>query len=334
MFTEYVIDQNAPRTPITTGHDLQNAQLRVGNYFISGEHYELAALLSETEPHEILSAKPCEHTDAAFWEVYFKGNLILRACTLPKDTISNGSVTLPTSSEEILLKFLRRTSPEEYNIIKNNNSIIFSVETREPIELDSIFTLLSRANSNCHIGSNVSEIYLEDNFFEFGFSNTVKILSYAHLCRPIKYAFIEHYRCLEHRFLYEILNKFNSSFINAPHTTLSELTKDLASEMAQFGALQNIDTPLIEAFYDQVTLSKTTNSFASAIFRKINQNAQQLNSKKLKGFAAIYYIRCAVVHAGEKDIIFESYQDAEDLLADLLPELSKIALSMSGLRTL
>ncbi len=71
---------------------------------------------------------------------------------------------------------------------------------------------------------------------------------------------------------------------------------------------------------------------AAALCRKLDGQAGDMKSPKHKaGAAFVYYIRCAIVHAGGKDMIFESYPDSDALLGLLKEHMEEAAFALAGL---
>lgn len=62
------------------------------------------------------------------------------------------------------------------------------------------------------------------------------------------------------------------------------------------------------------------------------EGPRDMKSPKHKaGAAFVYYIRCAIVHAGGKDMIFESYSDSDALLDLLKEHMEEAAFALAGL---
>ena len=76
---------------------------------------------------------------------------------------------------------------------------------------------------------------------------------------------------------------------------------------------------------------KNTNRFATALFRKIARKGEASGSKWQTGAALVYQVRCAIVHAGQKDIIFENFPDGDEVISALLPEVERAALLLVGI---
>jgi hypothetical protein len=72
-----------------------------------------------------------------------------------------------------------------------------------------------------------------------------------------------------------------------------------------------------------------SNRFLHAIKRALKDSG--LSASK-KGVAYAYKIRCAIVHAGQHDVVFDRFQDAEDGVRLLLPDLESAVLDLLGFK--
>ena len=149
---------------------------------------------------------------------------------------------------------------------------------------------------------------------------------------PMKFEFVELYRLMEARYLAHIRNEFNSNFMKEPKAAIGAAAKSLESEILQLGLLSERAKPSFELIYDVVSSQRNSNRFAAALCRKLDGQAGEMKSPKHKaGAAFVYYIRCAIVHAGGKDMIFESYSDSDALLYLLKEHMEEAAFALAGL---
>jgi hypothetical protein len=65
------------------------------------------------------------------------------------------------------------------------------------------------------------------------------------------------------------------------------------------------------------------------VLEKRNQNRG--TSKSEKGAALIYAIRCAIAHAGDRNIFYEQYDDADLLVLGILPILEAVIFQFTGI---
>jgi len=154
---------------------------------------------------------------------------------------------------------------------------------------------------------------------------------------PLKFRFLELYRIMEARFLADIKTKLLSRFDKEPKDSLDEAIEKLRSEINQLISLAEDHKEQFELIFDDLREIKNTNQFAAALFRKLNKKKPEGsggNAKWQSGAALIYMIRCAIVHAGEKDIIFESFPDGEILIEKIIQPTEIAALSLIGIKLL
>ena len=78
-------------------------------------------------------------------------------------------------------------------------------------------------------------------------------------------------------------------------------------------------------------LIRNSNRFVAALFRRLEKRKEQSGPRWKTGAALIYQIRCAVVHAGEKELIFETFADGDAALHDLIPHVERAALLLIGI---
>lgn len=152
---------------------------------------------------------------------------------------------------------------------------------------------------------------------------------------PLKFRFLELYRIVEARFLSEIKSNLDNRFKLEPKLALEDALKALKSELNQIILLAKNNQNLFELFYDKLHSIKNINKFCASLFKKLeNSETKVSNPKWTAGAALFYYIRCAVVHAGEKDIIYENFDDSEDVIVEVIKDIEIISLKICGMEIL
>lgn len=150
---------------------------------------------------------------------------------------------------------------------------------------------------------------------------------------PVKYKFLELYRLMEARYLLNVQSEFNATFRTRPKEAIASAQKNLDSEAAQLALLSTNAKEHFEVIWEFVNSQKSINQFAAAILRKLDTKGGDMKSPKHRsGAALIYYVRCAIVHSGGKDMIFESYRDGSNLLEQLLEHMEEAAFALAGVR--
>lgn len=148
---------------------------------------------------------------------------------------------------------------------------------------------------------------------------------------PLKFRFLELYRVMEALFLADVKNKLLAAFDAEPAASLTEATEALKSELRQITALAEPHHDLFEECWNKLDALKNTNQFAAALFRRVTEKKIAGQGKWKVGAALVYQTRCAVVHAGEKDMIFENFTDGETAIKAIIPSIERAALRMLGI---
>lgn len=148
---------------------------------------------------------------------------------------------------------------------------------------------------------------------------------------PLKFRFLELYRVMEALFLADVKKKLLDSFDAEPSLALSVASTALQSELNQIIALAEPHKELFEECWTELNAIKNNNRFVAALFRRLESKKVNDQGKWQSGAALIYQFRCAVVHAGEKDMIFENFSDGDAAILAILPTVETAALRMLGI---
>ena len=150
------------------------------------------------------------------------------------------------------------------------------------------------------------------------------------IASPLKFRFLELYRIIEARFMADVKENLIKKFDEEPSVALATATDALKSEMAQISGLASNFPEAFEACLTRLDSLKDNNRFVSALFRRVEQKKHHKGGRSKFGAALIYQMRCAIVHAGEKDMIFENYPDGEEAILEVLADVEKISLLLVG----
>lgn len=148
---------------------------------------------------------------------------------------------------------------------------------------------------------------------------------------PLKFRFLELYRVMEALFLADVKSRLIADFDMEPAVALSDALDALQSELKQITALAEPHQDLFEECWTVLNSLKNTNRFVAALFKRLEKKKANGKGKWQTGAALIYQIRCAVVHAGEKDMIFENFADGDAAIKAILPTVERAALQMLGI---
>lgn len=288
---------------------------------------EAARILAGGEFPQDVAIDPRDAKKPFYWAVTHKTDGEAEIFGFPPDT-DHG---LPTAVEIALIRALAAATPEQHAALLAGGAAIcigppaawhhFGELIRfveQPMAGDSL--LFNEEIKGAVIGDNVSELL-----------NRVALNCLANSFRtsPLKFRFLELYRVMEARFLAEIKKKLLSNFDAEPGAALSDAVEALKSEMSQIIGLAETQKDAFEACWAALDQLKNVNQFSTALFRRVAKKGTG-GGKWKTGAALIYQIRCAIVHAGEKDMIFERFPDGEAAVVAILPHVERAALLLVG----
>jgi t-SNARE complex subunit (syntaxin) len=128
------------------------------------------------------------------------------------------------------------------------------------------------------------------------------------------------------------LSEINKSFNAEPLNSLEAAKDALSNELEQLRHL--VHKEALEAIFEQIhdkiaEQIENRNRFAVAIEKKSKKNPGK--GKAEKAAAEVYAIRCAIAHAGTKDIFYEQFTDAVTSVSGVLPLLEEAVLTYLGI---
>lgn len=148
--------------------------------------------------------------------------------------------------------------------------------------------------------------------------------------RRVRWRYIALYRIFEAAYLVGLKKSLDANFIENPKQALALAQTALESELSTFKALveeQKLETKFNE--FREVVDSDDANRFFHAIKRSL-RNSKSSNHQK--GAEYCYKIRCAIVHAGQGDVVFDRFADAESGVSMLLKNMETAVIELLGLR--
>lgn len=149
----------------------------------------------------------------------------------------------------------------------------------------------------------------------------------------VRWRFISLYRVFEAAYLLKLKEKLAAEFLQQPKRALTDAQAALESELSTFQDLVNENAGLVARFeeIDRFVDANNTNRFLQAIKRTVK--AAQKFSGFRKGVAYCYKVRCAIVHAGQHDVVFDRFPDAESGVQSLVPLFEASVIELLGLRS-
>lgn len=148
----------------------------------------------------------------------------------------------------------------------------------------------------------------------------------------IKWRFISLYRIFEAAYLIGLKEKITKEFLDRPSQILAEASMALQSELKTFQEL--VETRHLDSFFETIRVAvdgDTSNRFLFALKRP--QRGKDTHTKWRQGVSYIYRMRCAIVHAGQDDIVFDRYPDGEAGLNVVLGSLESAMLNLLGIKS-
>jgi hypothetical protein len=242
---------------------------------------------------------------------------------------------LPTAIEIAIVRAIAAASLEDHSSILGGGMEIslgphlacsdflkIIAVVQEPMAGDS---LLFTGSTQAVLGRNIADLL--NNI-------VINCLSNSFRTSPLKFRFLELYRVMEARFLADVKAKLLAGFDAEPGPALGDAIDALKSELNQITGLAETQQDAFEACWTTLHALKNDNRFAAALFRRIEKKGAGSGAKWKTGAALIYQNRCAIVHAGEKDMIFENFPDGEHAIEAVLPQIERAALLLVGIELL
>lgn len=159
-----------------------------------------------------------------------------------------------------------------------------------------------------------------------------KLLQEALAESRARWRFIALYRVFESAYLLALVDSFKASFFANPKRATSQVKDALDSELNQFKEVVSVNNlqQYFEAIRDEA-IKLSGNTLVKAIEAELRESGEKGPSWKV-GVAIIYKLRCAIVHAGQKHVVFDRHNDGNDALVALVPLLEDAVLALLGLR--
>ena len=238
---------------------------------------------------------------------------------------------LPTAIEVALVKAVAALPPDQHpTILAGGVEIILGSEAACADFREAAFAAESPmvGETTEFDGSTSAVIALRPGR---GLKVALDCLLNSYATSPLKFRFLELYRVMEALFIADVKNRLLDNFDAEPAVALNEALDALKSELKQIIALAEPHQDLFEECWTALDGVRTTNHFAAALFRRVETKKENNQGRWQTGAALIYQIRCAVVHAGEKDMIFENFSDGDAAMKIVIPTVERAALRMLGI---
>jgi hypothetical protein len=297
-----------------------------------GEHaaIEAARLLSEPSSKDIAVVDHDSRAPQYFSLTNVDGS-IAEVCHL--EGLISRNQPWPTAAEVALVhcaselsepEFLSLTRGEKAFVVRDHGFPESSLEIAHAIRM-------AQVGPNDLI-KEYSGLTIESDLSVYG--SCIKILSQSFATSPIKYRYIELYRILETIYLKDAFEKFSQDFFSDPDTSVKDISEKIRSERMQLYSLCENIQDAVELFdLECEKLKSSNNRYIWGISKSIGRKfSNGLSPSWKRGCSNIYAIRCSIVHAGERDVVFDVFDDGHEAIEALIPPLETIALRLLGIR--
>lgn len=292
---------------------------------------EAVHLLSTAPPSfgvKVLGA-PVEH-GPFYWSLVRNGS---NGEIFGLPSLSNSTAALPTAIEVGIVRALYSADPSEYpRILGGNCQVILGADGF----CDKFYSIVDRAapplaGDSVLWGKHTQAVFSDVDDSRIT-ATIIDCFKNSFVASPLKFRVLELYRIMESLFLEEIRQTLMRDFSTNPGNAVATAEKSLKSELEQFVALADRHKEPFEYVWLSLFYMKSTNRFSAGLFNKLSESKYTSPEWKA-GAALLYYIRCAIVHAGNKDIIFDSYPDGGEALTSIVPHVEAAALGLAGIAT-
>lgn len=238
---------------------------------------------------------------------------------------------LPTAIEIALVRAVSAASPEDRVSILAGGAVVELGSISVLGKFSELIKLTQRPLAGDSLLFNsATQATISADTVSLLTSTCLSCLGNSFRTSPLKFRFLELYRMIEARFIADVRAKLMATFDAQPADALHDAVEALKSEMNQIKGLAQNQKDAFEACWSALDTLKNQNRFAAALFRKVRDRGAQ-GQKWETGAALVYQVRCAVVHAGQKDLIFEGFSDGDEVIEALLPAVERAALLLVGI---
>lgn len=267
-------------------------------------------------------------SDPFYWAVSRQGNSVGEVFGFPRHALAG----FPTAMEVALVRAIASVPNADFAALIAGDSLVALGEQNQIGKVCAVLTAVRSPSSGHSVLLNsYGSIDLTESSDEQLSSTVIKCLRGSFEAMPVKFRFLELYRAMEARFLREIKENLLQSFDTQPQVALDQAIKSLNSELVQMMALSEVKGPYFEMVWSAADAVRTTNRLAIALFKKMASRQELHNSQAKSGAALIYFLRCSIVHAGQKDMIFEGYPDGDALLDLVMEHVEEASLALAGI---
>ena len=292
---------------------------------------EAAAILHDGDYAKVISCRPRAFDTPAYWSVVHAAEGEAEMFGFPFGATSG----FPTAMEIAIVRATAALPPEQHHDLWSGGLEVVIGSERAIEDFRRIATVAERPMAGIATAfACAAQAVVDPEMARRGRNIALDCLANSYRTSPLKFRFLELYRVMEALFLADVKARLLEAFDKEPNAALSEAVEALKSELKQIIRLAEANREPFEECWSVLHDLKNTNQFVAALFRRIKGRTDAEAGRWNNGAALVYQIRCAVVHAGAKDMIYEQFSDADVALEAVLPSVERAALLMVGIRLL
>lgn len=305
-----------------------NRSLRLGPFELSPDAaIEAIRILTAGEARHEVKWQHREFMQPIYWSIehYTKGQVELFG--IPK--IINSQ--LPTAIEIALVKTIAAIEPEYHASIFSGGVEIAIGPFSACEQFREIIGVKNPLVGQSLLFGGANQAVIHDDIDALLTNLAQKCFANSFNTSPLKFRFLEIYRVIEARFISDVKAKLIKKFDEEPGNALREAQESLKAEINQIIGLAETQKDAFESCWLSLHQIKNNNRFSAALFRRLETRKLQRKTQWESGAALIYQIRCAIVHSGDKDLIFESFPDGDFAIESVMKYVERAALLLVGI---
>ncbi len=314
----------------TNDHDLDPTRsIKLGRFELGVEAtQEAIRILAGGEFPRVVGWSLRDFVKPFYWLVSHRTEGSSEVFGFPKDE----RYSLSTAIEVALVRAIAAAAPEHHPLLLDGGIEI----ALGPPQASSAFRKLIQSNDpvsgECLLFADGSQAVIDVNTEKLLSAVVLSCFTSSFKASPIKFRFLEIYRMIEARFREDIKERLFANFDDGPEIALQSALTAIKSEMKQMLLLAETQKNVFEDCWTAIDALKGSNRFAAKLFKVTDTKEINETGKWAIGTALVYQIRCAIVHAADKKLIFDNFQDGDIVIKAVLPFLEQAALRLVGVQ--
>jgi hypothetical protein len=154
------------------------------------------------------------------------------------------------------------------------------------------------------------------------------LLSDAFRAGRLKYAYLDLFRCIEHKALRHAQDRFVSEFLDDPKRASEDVLAVVRSEKKLYSQVITANAAVIAGASEVIENVRRANSYLGAVIGRMEEIPADPNTKSTH---IMYAVRNSIAHAKAGDLMVERYSDYEFALSQIVPYVEILALRFAGI---